>query len=348
MSSAALRAPSIISAHAAFAALPDVKGGDVALHCAKGFGAAMDWPSAYESIVLGQHPSAYSFLIPVAIAGTAVTSVVVLSHLASLLAAQFHRKHLGILPLFVLTSGLPFLIAVVKLISVVSPRSWKLMVVLAQLFEASAFWGFLKLMLTFAEASASRAGSDLEAVMASLPASSIWCRCSRPRAPKARDVCMIKLLVWQFIGVSIAISLLHLEERFEEQHKVLFSVLDLASLILCFYGEIVLLRILDSLLEGRRSHLKLVALKLLFIATTLSSRICSLIFKHNVEIQGLCYPEGAIAAAWSGALTAILCSVVAVLNCFAYPAADLPATDIYQEGEDAGVTEEKTPEANAV
>lgn len=304
------------------AVTPSMEASDGAVHCPRGVGAAREWPSAWDHLSQ-HHPPAYQYLIPMASLGFAVTAAISLPTMVRLWRegrkVQGRRPAHPFYVLFVPFA--PLAIALLKLIIVLAPRSYKVLGIPTAALEAGAFWAFLQLLLSFVSACT----GDLATSLASLQPTRIWpCLCCwGPRAPNLRDVMAARVLVWQFMAVVVLIAFIELADDWAAEHKVVLSLTYLPSLALCVIAELSLIRYAHPLIGHRRCHMKFWTLKALFLANTFSLRIIGIVIRSDVRVGALCYTSELLVAAWSGAITAILAVPVACLAHCAFTPEDL-------------------------
>mmetsp|Transcript_78865 Transcript_78865/g.229049 ORF Transcript_78865/g.229049 Transcript_78865/m.229049 type:complete len:318 (-) Transcript_78865:176-1129(-) len=303
--------------------------------CARGVGAAEQWPSLWEHLT-NQRPPAYSFLIPMAAAGATLTAMVTVPTLARLCSARAKGASRERLLFAAIPVAAPLVVAVLKLLIALSPRFWKLLNIPSVMFEALAFWSFLQLLLSFM---AGTKGSVAAALAGVQP---VRICCCVYRKPRVSDILRVKLAVWFFMVVLVALSIIELAEDWVEQHYMLLAVLYTFSLIVCVVAEIALIRMGKELLEGHRPHMKFWTMKGLYVANTMFARVFNRTITEDLVVGHLCYSRETLVAAWSGGCTAIFAFIVAVLASFAFVPADLEAEPGEEESSSPAGTRESS------
>lgn len=223
-----------------------------------------------------------------------------------------HRKLYVMIP-----PASPLVLATVKLVIALAPRTWKMLNILCAIFEAFAFWSFLNLLLSFIRTSA----GDVATALTQVQPVRVWCCIYRK--PCMGDVRLVKALVWTFMIVVVLVSCLELADDWAHEHDMLLSLASLATLIGCVVAELALIRMGAEIFGERGPHTKFWTMKGLFVASTMSTRVFRRFVTSDVVVGSLCYSRETLVAAWSGGCTALVAFLVAVLASQAFSPRDL-------------------------
>ncbi|CAE8615098.1 unnamed protein product [Polarella glacialis] len=151
--------------------------------------------------------------------------------------------------------------------------------------------------------------------------------CSPPSRPSGMDLKLTHAMVLQFMLITPLLSLLELIPAVSEKPRIqkLITAIELVSLVVAILGLLTLIRALHELLGARRAHSKLFFLKFCFLGGTIIKRIANLSVTEYQELGENCFPAEAISAAWAGAITDVICSLLAAWGCFLFTVDDLNA-----------------------
>jgi hypothetical protein len=262
-------------------------------------------------------------LIPIAVTGFMVTAMFSVPTLVRLILAAKGQDTAGHrnsrLVVLLVPASAPLLIASLKMITVLAPRVWKLMNIVAAMTEGLAFWCFFKLLLSFIGGPS----GDVGAALARCSPSRIWGCCMSPRVPGLQDVGISRALIIQFVGVVVVMSFVELDDVWAEHRRRVISWLDTLSLVLCVIAEIALIRAAHEPLQGRRIHAKFWTMKGLFVANTMSSRVMSFSIVEDSQVGDLCWTAETLRAAYSGAVTTAVAALTAILAGFSFMPSDV-------------------------
>jgi len=312
--------------------------------CYRGYGAALVWPHTAEHLK-GPRPPEYDYLIPV-VSLCAVLCILILTpvlyyivHIYWVSAeldqsgngngkagARAQRSWPAIW--MGITAASPGVIVMCKLLAVIAPRLWKILFLLATIYEVTAFWCFMKLVFSFV-------GKDDEEILARFaeaPATRMWAApplaccfrpCIRERQPDAGDLRTIRALLTQFLIISPLMAVIECSEKLSHHaHKVVGRI-EVLSLLLAMYGLFALIIATHDVLPNHRLHAKFWTVKGSFIASMAIFRIFCEVLSDDVRVGGRCYTREMIAAAQAGTLTAILTVGFSGLASYAFRPEDL-------------------------
>lgn len=281
--------------------------------------------------LFGAHPKVYSFAIPVASIAVIVTVAVALPHLISLFRFEPAATKKKAAKLTRVIAAVPMVIAILKLLAIIGPRLWKLMYLVAAVYEVLAFWCFMQVILMLVVRKDDWSDEEVVDVLgqssespkmwATPPLACCFQACVSPREVRERDLNMVRVLMWQFICVAPLVALAEMSEMFEKFEKHL-SRIETLSLVLAVYGLFSLLEATHHALEEQHSHAKFWTIKGTFLANTALFRLASTFVLDDERVGHICYSSGALAAAWAGMFTATLAAPLAVLSRHSFPPED--------------------------
>lgn len=298
--------------------------------CPHGIGAVLAIPNVRQHL-LGQHPAVYDWAMPVSAMSSVMMLFVAVPHLHELKQAEYSSEFQERQKLTIVASAVPAVVSAFKFLAIFGPRLWKILFLFAACYEVLAFWCFKQLILNLAGGSDEWSEKEVLAILATQePLPKMWASpplaccfkpCARRRAVLERDLGLISALMWQFIIILPMVSLLDMFEAMEKFHEHL-AQLETASLVLAMYSLFSLLDATHVTLHHHRTHAKFWTIKGTFIGSTMVLRIVSTIVTKDVKIGNECYSAGALAAAYSGAITAVLAVPLAALSRYAFPAGE--------------------------
>lgn len=299
----------------------------------------MELPAFAEHLGSAQ-PAEYHVWIPLTCAAVLLTCAIAVPGLVGMSSGEQPQGERGqrlaqrLLSMRVIAAA-PMVISVLKLFAVLAPRTWKMVFLLAAIYEVAAFRGFLWLILGFIAETPEEAMSVLASssqqrrIWMVPPCCCVWVfclPCMVPRVPVPKDLQVIHLLMWQFIVIVPVVACMELIDAIPERWHGYLVNLDVVSLLLAMYGLFALLFMAEGVLgHHARCHAKFWAVKWTFIANTVVFR-GTLRTVHNDLLMpsGACYTMEALAAGRSAAITAVLMMPLSYLAChYAYRKEDL-------------------------
>lgn len=303
---------------------------EMPLECPRGIGAELQWPNGKQHL-FGQHPLIYNYAIPIAGVCLLVTSIISIRQLCRLSAPQAAGPAIPNRVRQTRTVvAVPLVIAAFKFASLVAPRIWKLLFLVAAVYEVFAFWSLMQLILGFVAASFDEVVEVLSELAdakmwAVLPFTYVFRPCVQPRAPRRQDLLVIRSLVWQFVVIVPLVAAAEITETSFLPHLAheLLPKLEAVSLGLAMFGIFSLLEATHTPLEDRRTHAKFWTVKGTFIANMFTFRVSCALLHDDVKVGGNCYTSETVATAWSGLIAAVLTVPLALLGVYAYPEDDL-------------------------
>jgi len=304
-------------------------GTEVGHFCRHGIGAGFRLPRISDNL-FGPHPKVYNVAIPLSTLAALIAAAISVPHLISLCPDVDpdleRRAHLTRI-----VAAVPVVIAVFKMAAVVMPRMWKTLFLVAAIYEVVAFGAFMKLIMNLLAGHDGWTDQEVLAKFARASPVKIWAVpplgcCFKPLMREKhlgkRNMTILRVMMWQFVVICPLVAAAEMSEYFEEHEKTM-SKFETLSLIIAMYALFQLLEATHEMLHDKHCHSKFWTIKGTFIANTAIFRLGHAIFTEDVRIGDECYTGGAVAAAWSGMITATLAVPLALLSRHAYRREDL-------------------------
>lgn len=289
----------------------------------------------------GPRPKEYTYLMPIVIITVAITGVIAAQHCVRLTSTRTPecsvRARYRLLLISVIAPA-PLVCCVFKLMMILMPQSWKLVICLTNCYEVAAFNCFFWLILSFLGDSFNGAVDTLKHSQGNLamrmwaapPLGCLFYPCLAPRPPCRGDLLTINVLLLQATVFLPTICLVEMNNILPSGLELLPQYLEMGSLVLAMYGLFALLFASHDILD-RRCHAKFWVIKGACIVNKVTFRFFRGSVQDDVRIGELCYTSTVLSVARAAAVTAVLLMPFSVLSMYAYGRDDIKDDELSKQ-----------------